>query len=413
MANLSTNITTAQLDILSVAVEKYSPILEDVRSSQKGLKGRTGGLIRVVIPDSGSVVITENGMRDISAATLDNEEFSKDLRISSANTAFSATVLERVTNVDDFDKEIVQPRAVNYGETVNETIIDKAYTVAGIAQTAALSTLDFDALATTAGKLRENRATNLVGYMSPTVAAKIGSKSANGSFLPPAICEPMYKDSQIGRFANVQWKESKMPVFTVATANIINAAWVIDTSGVDGGAGTILLDDGVANGATGAISASTVIKKGSVFTIAGVYAKDVLGKNTTNLKAFVVQEDATGVTATGKIILKVGAFSNTGAHANVSVMPADAATLTPVNCGAAKTYSVVFVFEKGNIEYDAVELNTAGFESVSVSGIDSKIKTTALVSGDINTLTAKYRIDSAFVTGGIDDRRAALLFVEI
>ncbi|HPW94154.1 MAG TPA: hypothetical protein PLT31_03090, partial [Fibrobacteraceae bacterium] len=100
-------------------------------------------------------------------------------------------------------------------------------------------------------------------------------------------------------------------------------------------------------------------------------------------------------------------------HANVSVMPVATNRPTPVNCGAAKTYSVVFVFEKGNIEYDAVELNTAGFESVSVSGIDSKIKTTALVSGDINTLTAKYRIDSAFVTGGIDDRRAALLFVEI
>mgnify|MGYP001371854982 CR=1 FL=1 len=408
MANLASNITTAQLDILSVAVEKYSPILEDVRSSQKGLKGRTGGLLRVVIPDSGSVVITENGVRDITNESLSNAEFSKDLRISSANTAFSATVLERVTNVDDFDKEIVQPRAVNYGETVNETIIDKAYTVAGIAQTAALSTLDFDALATTAGKLRENRATNLVGYMSPTVAAKLGSKGANGSFLPPAICEPMYKDSQIGRFANVQWKESKMPVFTVAAANVMDKDWVIDTAGVDGTAGTIILDD--ASGAT--ISGSTVIKKGSVFTIAGVYAKDVLGKNTTNLKAFVVQEDATG-TSGGKITLKVGAFSNTGAHANVSIMPVATNKPTPVNCGAAKTYSVVFVFEKGNIEYDAVELNTAGFESVSVSGIDSKIKTTALVSGDINTLTAKYRIDSAFVTGGIDDRRAALLFVEI
>ena len=410
MANLASNITTAQLDILSVAVEKYSPILEDVRSSQKGLKGRTGGLLRVVIPDSGSVVITENGLRDISAATLDNAEFSKDLRISSANTAFSATVLERVTNVDDFDKEIVQPRAVNYGETVNETIIDKAYTVAGIAQTAALSTLDFDALATTAGKLRENRATNLVGYMSPTVAAKLGSKGANGSFLPPAICEPMYKDSQIGRFANVQWKESKMPVFTVATANVMNDKWAIVSSGVDGTAGTITLGKGTDSTE---ISASNVIKKGSVFTIAGVYAKDVLGKNTTNLKAFVVQEDATGVTAAKTITLKVGAFSDTGAHANVSVMPDAGDTPVPVNCGATGTYSVVFVFEKGNIEYDAVELNTAGFESVSVSGIDSKIKTTALVSGDINTLTAKYRIDSAFVTGGIDDRRAALLFVSI
>lgn len=408
MANLASNITTAQLDILSVAVEKYSPILEDVRSSQKGLKGRTGGLLRVVIPDSGSVVITENGVRDITNETLSNEEFSKDLRISSANTAFSATSLERVTNVDDFDKEIVQPRAVNYGETINETIIDKAYTVAGIAQTAALATLNFDDLATTAGKLRENRATNLVGYMSPTVAAKLGSKGANGSFLPPAILEPMYKDSQIGRFANVQWKESKMPVFTVAAANVMDDDWVIDTAGVDGDAGTITLDD--ASGTT--ISGSTVIKKGSVFTIAGVYAKDVLGKNTTNLKAFVVQEDAKG-TSGGKITLKVGAFSDTGAHANVSKMPVATNKPTPVNCGAAKTYSVVFVFEKGNIEYDAVELNTAGFESVSVSGIDSKIKTTALVSGDINTLTAKYRIDSAFVTGGIDDRRAALLFVEI
>ena len=165
MANLASNITTAQLDILSVAVEKYSPILEDVRSSQKGLKGRTGGLIRVVIPDSGSVVITENGMRDITNETLSNEEFSKDLKISSANTAFSATALERVTNVDDFDKEIVQPRCVNYGETINETIIDKAYTVAGIAQTAALSSLSFDDLATTAGKLRENRC---LLYTSPS-----------------------------------------------------------------------------------------------------------------------------------------------------------------------------------------------------------------------------------------------------
>ena len=409
MANLATNITTAQLDILSVAVEKYSPILEDVRSSQKGLKGRTGGVLRVVIPDSGSVVITENGMRDISAVDLSNEEFSKDLRVSSANTSFSATVLERVKNVDDFDKEIVQPRAVNYGETINEKIIDKAYTVAGIAQTAALASLDFDALATTAGKLRENRATNLVGYMSPTVAAKLGSKGSNGSFLPPAILEPMYKDSQIGRFANVQWKESKMPVFEVKAANVMADDWVIDTAGVDGDAGTILIDDGSSQKK---ISGSTVIKKGSVFTIAGVYAKDVLGKDTTNLKAFVVQEDATGTTE-GKITLKVGAFKNTGAHANVSKMPAAADVPVPVNCGAAKTYSVVFVFEKGNIEYDAVELNTAGFESVTVSGIDSKIKTTALVDGDINTLTAKYRIDSAFVTGGIDDRRAALLFVEI
>ena len=409
MANLATNITTAQLDILSVAVEKYSPILEDVRSSQKGLKGRTGGVLRVVIPDSGSVVITENGMRDLSSVTLSNEEFSKDLRVSSANTSFSATVLERVKNVDDFDKEIVQPRAVNYGETINEKIIDKAYTVAGIAQTAALASLDFDALATTAGKLRENRATNLVGYMSPTVAAKLGSKGSNGSFLPPAILEPMYKDSQIGRFANVQWKESKMPVFEVKAANVMADDWVIDTSGVDGDAGTILIDD---CSSQKNISGSTVIKKGSVFTIAGVYAKDVLGKDTTNLKAFVVQEDATGV-STGKITLKVGAFKNTGAHANVSKMPAANDVPVPVNCGAAKTYSVVFVFEKGNIEYDAVELNTAGFESVTVSGIDSKIKTTALVDGDINTLTAKYRIDSAFVTGGIDDRRAALLFVEI
>ena len=410
MANLATNITTAQLDILSVAVEKYSPILEDVRSSQKGLKGRTGGTLRVVIPDSGSVVITENGVRDISQETLSNAEFSKDLKISSANTAFSATALERVTNVDDFDKEIVQPRCVNYGETINETIIDKAYTVAGIAQTAELAALTFDDLAKTAGKLRENRATNLVGYMSPTVAAKLGSKGANGSFLPPAILEPMYKDCQIGRFANVQWKESKMPVFTVGTANVMNNKWaIVSSNGVDGTAGTITLDKG--NDGT-AISANNVIKKGSVFTIAGVYAKDVLGKNTTNLKAFVVQEDATG-TSGGTITLKVGAFSDTGAHANVSTMPAAGGTPVPVNCGAAKTYSVVFVFEKGNIEYDPVELNTAGFESVTVSGIDSKIKTTALVSGDINTLTAKYRIDSAFVTGGIDDRRAALLFVEI
>lgn len=411
MANLASNITTAQLDILSVAVEKYSPILEDVRSSQKGLKGRTGGTLRVVIPDSGSVVITENGMRDISGTTLGNEEFSKDLTISSANTAFSATVLERVTNVDDFDKEIVQPRAVNYGETINEAIIDKAYTVAGIAQTVALASLDFDDLATIAGKLRENRATNLVGYMSPTVAAKLGSKGSRstGSFLPPAILEPMYKDCQIGRFANVQWKESKMPVFTVAAANVINDKWTIVSGGVNGTEGTITLDKGTDSTT---ISASNVIKKGSVFTIAGVYAKDVLGKNTTNLKAFVVQEDAKG-SATGTLTLKVGAFSNTGAHANVSTMPVATNTPTPVNCGAAKKYSVVFVFEKGNIEYDAVELNTAGFESVSVSGIDSKIKTTALVSGDINTLTAKYRIDSAFVTGGIDDRRAALLFVEI
>lgn len=408
MANLATNITTAQLDILSVAVEKYSPILEDVRSSQKGLKGRTGGLIRVVIPDSGSVVITENGIRDITAADLSNSEFSKDLRVTSANTSFSATALERVTSVDDFDKEIVQPRAVNYGETVNEKIIEKAYTVAGIAQTAALSTLDFDALATTAGKLRENRATNLVGYMSPTVASKLGNKGANGSFLPPAISDPMYKDSQIGRFAKVQWKESKMPVFKVQAANVMDDGWVIDTAGVDGDAGTITLDD--SSGTT--ITGSTVIKKGSVFTIAGVYAKDVLGKDTTNLKAFVVQEDATG-TSGGKITLNVGAFSNTGAHANVSKMPIATDVPVPVNCGAAKTYSVVLVFEKGNIEYDPVELNTAGFESVSVSGIDSKIKTIALVDGDINTLTAKYRIDSAFVTGGIDDRRAALLFVEI
>jgi len=412
MANLASNITTAQLDILSVAVEKYSPILEDVRSSQKGLKGRTGGTLRVVIPDSGSVVITDNGVRDITNETLSNAEFSKDLKISSANTAFSATVLERVTNVDDFDKEIVQPRCVNYGETINETIIDKAYTVAGIAQTAALSSLSFDDLATTAGKLRENRATNLVGYMSPTVAAKLGSKAAgsNGSFLPPAILEPMYKDSQIGRFANVQWKESKMPVFTVATANVMSDKWAIVTNGVDGTTGTITLDKGTDSTA---ISDSNVIKKGSVFTIAGVFAKDVLGKNTTNLKAFVVQEDATGDTTAGTITLKVGAFSNTGAHANVSKMPAATNVPVPVNCGAAKTYSVVFVFEKGNIEYDPVELNTAGFESVTVSGIDSKIKTTALVSGDINTLTAKYRIDSAFVTGGIDDRRAALLFVSI
>jgi hypothetical protein len=400
-------ITVPQLEIASTAIEALLPALDAAVSTSENLKGKSGGILRVTVPDPGVAYNTKGGLKDITSVDRSTNEWSKDFTVESSYIGVDATSLAKVTDFDSWDKEVIDPKMPTLALDVHKSIMDSAFVVANTAQVVN-SGFGMDNLALAAGYLQETQLTDLVGFLSPLTQSKLSNSAIKDYFLPPSISEGMYRNAKLGVYQNVEWSHCTMPSVTIASANVIAADWAVDTSGVDGTAGTLIIDD---NGSTSAISTSTVIKKGSTFTIATVYAKDVQGMNMVMNKTFVVQEDATGL-VTGKITLKVGAFAISGAHANVSRLPVATDVLIPGVGATTGTYSVILAFSRGNLYFQPVELLNDGFQATSGKSINSKISISAICQGDINTRNATYRFDTAFVTGAVDDRRATLIYVK-
>lgn len=389
-------VTREQLEVFAEQINEKCPVLEDCRSTQVGLKGRDGKKIKVVIPDPGTTIVKKGGLAVIGAGgditNTDINEFEKEFEISTATNACTIDSMEEVTDIDSFEREISGPRCASVGAGIEQAVISESFPVADSAYVT--TTADFGLLADMAGDLDDSRVGgDLVGFMSGTIKAKI-AKSGSEKFNAEGIVGDLYRMAKIGEYANVAWKKTAMPIVEVS------AAAPSAITAVNGAAGTLTVT--VASGAK--------FPKGYAFKVNGIYKKDVLGNDTAIEKVFVLQE---AVTATGtSAVFKVGEFSTTGAHANVSALPTISSTITGLLTNGKK-YAVVWAWQKGNVEFDSVKLSSAGLEEVSGNSANGKIVMSAVVDGEGKNRQGLYRFDAAYIAGAVDSRRAVLGYVQL
>jgi hypothetical protein len=159
-----------------------------------------------------------------------------------------------------------------------------------------------------------------------------------------------------------------------------------------------LATDGWSNSVTG------VLKRGDVFTIAGVFAVNPITKQSTGrLQTFSVQADADS-NGSGQATLTVApAIISSGAFQNVSAAPADNAAITVKTGAAGAQHSQSLLLHKDSMVLVSrpLKISDAGLKTTTISG--NKVTLSMTEWGDGNTLKHNFRLDMLFGTQAFPD----------
>lgn len=153
-------------------------------------------------------------------------------------------------------------------------------------------------------------------------------------------------------------------------------------------------------------STAGILKAGDVFTIAGVYAVNPIGKQILPfLRQFVVLEDADSGASTGPATLKISPpIIIDGAYQTVSAAPADNADITVMGSGGS-LYRQPMIFHKDAFSLVIVPLElpsgAAMASRVNEDGISVRVVSDYSITTDVNT----FRFDVLY---GVDAVRADL-----
>ena len=272
---------------------------------------RNGRSFDFVIRDAGEY---QEGI-DLSGGTGPSDiiERKVTLGITTGNVLIQSDILDKVTDTD-WDREIAYPN----GKKLVNGIVKKAVNDDLGWQNTAFVGAGFQPLFKAQNFLASISDAPRFGFIDPMINSVL---SSNGQAFKPVEAEPMSKAGLMGELAGVTYRANQfMPMVSVdsALATDVAGATAITYAKVDETHATLTL--------TGVTS---LIPKGYVVWVDGVYATDYVGDKTSALKAFVAYEDGENA---GEMKIRPVAFKGTGtndAHnGNVEVCDVDGAPIT-------------------------------------------------------------------------------------
>jgi hypothetical protein len=215
-----------------------------------------------------------------------------------------------------------------------------------------------------------------------------------------------FEDAEIGRyggFMNYESVHAPTHVAGVATGTpLVNGGSQDTTYALTKDSGTQTLNtDGWTNSTTG------ILKKGDVFTIAGVNAVNpVSGEDTGRLQTFVVMADADSGASTGPAALTISpAIITSGAYKTVTAAPADNAAITVKSGSAGESNKQSLLLHPkafALVTRPLKDASAAGVKTSTKSGNKVTISCTEWVDG--NTLQHNMRFDMLFGVKCLDPR---------
>ena len=247
------------------------------------------------------------------------------------------------------------------------------------------------------------------GFHSPFAGSKLAA--GLGSVYVQKMAKTALEEATFGRYGGFTNFESvHIPSHTAGDYSgtlLVNGANqnVTYTESRDALTQTLNIDGG-SNSTTG------FLKKGDVFTIAGVYSVNPVTKNsTTQLQHFVVMADAdtngsgeAQLTISPPMVVYDAAYDTAvaaevtdAAFASVTAAPADNAAITVVSGAANSTHRNSLLMQKNALTLVTrpLTIETHGsYETSTVMG--NKVSIACSKWGDPNTLGANYRFDMLF-----------------
>lgn len=265
-----------------------------------------------------------------------------------SSSAFEVNSLEFATEIQmaNVFERLIKPAMIDLAHDFEYKVIDKAMdATANSVGTAGANTFDPDVILTAREKLGRNLCPKDGNrfFLFDGAAGRKAVGARKGLFQDSTEISKQYKTGMVGIADGFTWLESEMvSEHTNGNDVVFEVSTTVSTQGA-----TSLVVEGLTT-TTGTVT------KGTVFTVAGVYAVNPQTKRQyDHLQQFVVTADATA-NGSGIATLSVSpAMYTTGANQNISGFPTDGDAITPVG-SASTSYVQNLAYHK-----DAYRLATA------------------------------------------------------
>lgn len=377
-----------KVKMIAGAVYDQVPYLKKATSymTQGELDGKKyGNTYDVYIPDPGKAV------EGIEADPDTITEVKIPVTLDNINTSIETDVWNNLTDIEDFKREIVRPRATMLARSLEKKAIDG--TVFKACQ-ASVGAANFATLAEAAGKLDEvGVAGTKVSFIKPTVGAKIAAGGL-ANFIPDDIQKKIYAEKYLGQYAGAaQVEESLMPI--------------VDATDITAAAASVTLTEAGAGAGFAPITSVSVTgpKAGWAFSADGLKIVDKNGIQTDQDYIIVIDKD-------GKIPeLRITVDGKGYGNPNAWVAEGTTAlTLAPI-LTEGKKYLVGQVRTQDALGFDTYKFaDLPGSENAteSVDGLSIKMSQ----YGDGKKMEVLTRLDIPHAVTLPDARNASLMYFE-
>lgn len=268
-----------------------------------------------------------------------------DVRLGVIATTMSVSLMNKALDIESFDRQVGKPSGIAYASLVENKLAEE---VIYNAENVSVSTGTFGQLSAVQSAIEDTKlGKQLIGFLPPSLYNVVSTSGVN--LFGQSLGEKLYA-GELGNYLGCDYfKSTDLPV--IKTGAVVPTTSTTVTATVN--------TDGATQLALGTLSAATgTLAKGTVFALAGVYTKNLLGQNTAQPRYFVVKENATVVGSAATVTVAPIYFSKASGtqdpRANVSVASiasGTAVSIAPMT--ANSTYLCGIVFDPAVVAYGA------------------------------------------------------------
>lgn len=289
---------------------------------------------------------------DQTSTVQDIVESVKPLTLNIISSqAFEINSLEFATEIglEAVMNRVIKPAAISMAHDFENKVLAQATdAIFNSAGTPGTNTFETDVILNARQKMNESlcpKNSDERFFLFNSRAGRDAVGARKGLFQSASEIAKQYKEGYIGMADGFNWLESEM---TQTHTNGNDVVFEVRTTVSAQGATSLVVE--------GLTTTTGTVTKGSVFTVAGVYAVHPQTKETLeDLQQFVVTADATA-DGSGYATLSVSpAMYTTGSLKNISGFPTDGNAITPVGA-ASGAYRQNIAFHKNSFRLATVPL---------------------------------------------------------
>ena len=345
---------------------------------------KTGSTLRIRLPDR--ALVTDGAALQVQD---DNEQYTTLTVSSQKHIGINFTSAELTMQLDDFAERVLKPRISQLASSVDADVANSYNQVFQSVGTPGTTPATALVLLQAHQKLNESASPMQPRYATVNPAANAALVDGlKGLFNPTDTISRQFKNGMMGEgvlgFEEVNMSQSIKQLTTgtrTATANTLQVNATITAQGTS----TIDIKSG---------TGSATIKKGEVFTIAGVYAVNPQTRESTgSLQQFTVLADATASSGTWTgVQISPALYTADQALATVDSMPQVNAYINFLGA-ASTTYAQNLVYHKDAIAFATADLLLPQGVDMASRAVHNGISLRVVRQYDINNDRMPCRVD--------------------
>ena len=345
---------------------------------------KIGSTLRIRLPDR--ALVTDGAALQVQD---DNEQYTTLTVSSQKHIGINFTSAELTMQLDDFAERVLKPRISQLASSVDADVANSYNQVFQSVGTPGTTPATALVLLQAHQKLNESAAPMQPRYATVNPAANAALVDGlKGLFNPTDTISRQFKNGMMGEgvlgFEEVNMSQSIKQLTTgtrTATANTLQVNATITAQGTS----TIDIKSG---------TGSATIKKGEVFTIAGVYAVNPQTRESTgSLQQFTVLADATASSGTWTgVQISPALYTADQALATVDSMPQANAYINFLGA-ASTTYAQNLVYHKDAIAFATADLLLPQGVDMASRAVHNGISLRVVRQYDINNDRMPCRVD--------------------